>query len=433
MTGSTVYRRPLVLLVAIAALAAVACSEDLTTANSCPTLCPEQELDVQQVELEPVTFDTTVAGFPLLGTESSLLLVRAGDSLETRVIFRFDSLPVEFTSSSATTIAVDSAGSPFLQLLLARPISYTPQPVTVEAYDVEVAGDDTTAAILAPAFTPARRIGSLTIPVVSANGDTTQVDTLRIPLDEAAVSARVATVGAGLRVGLRITSAGSARLQLSPSAAQVAYVASTTDTTRLFVRQRSLTPAGEPRLQSDQSSFSIITAGTAPVPTNVLAIGGLPSNRTLLRFSVPQAIVDSAAILRASLVLTQRPVRGYLATDTLLLRPLAVVTSGAVTDLRRRIQLAANAVNPYTGRVVLPTTALAVMPGDSGSFEIQIPNLVGAWRSTSALGFLPELVLATEREGWTPVQVQFFSSEAAAGLRPKLRLSYVRRVNFDLP
>jgi hypothetical protein len=433
VTGSSVLRRPLALLVAVAALGAAACTEDLTTSNTCPDLCPEQDLTVQQVELMPVTLDTVLAGFPVLGAEQSLLVARAGDSLDVRAVVRFDSLPSTYDDEQGDNHDITQVVEPVVEVLLARKLATTPVAVTLEAYDVAVTGDDTSAAVLAAAFTPDRLLGTLVVPPVSARGDTVQVDTLEIPLDPAMLLQRIAA-GEGLRVGLRVSGADVARLPLDPSNSFLTFaVSADSGARRLALAQRSLTPADDPRLRADQSSFTIVVAGTPPPPPSVLAVGGLPARRSLLRFQLPPEIVDSSTVLRATLVLTQIPVRGYLTTDTLQLQPLAVTTRAAVTDVRRRMQLAANALNPYSGRPVLAVAPLPVIPGDSGEFLIQIPELVGAWRTTDVLGFLPELVLATPRESWTPLRAEFFSAEAPPELRPRLRLSYIRRVNFDLP
>lgn len=433
VTGSSLRRRPLALLVALAALGAAACTEDLTTSNTCPELCPEQDLTVHEVELTPVVEDTVLGGFPVLGAEQSLLVARAGDTLDVRAIIRFDSLPSKYTDQSGVEHDLEQVVDPVIEVLLARRLANTPTAVTLEAYDVAVTGDDTSAAVLAAAFTPDRLLGTLTVPPVSPRGDTTQVDTLKIPLSPADLLQRI-QAGKPLRVGLRATGADLARLPLDPSNSFVTFaVSADSGAKRLSLAQRSKTPTDDSRLRADQSAFTIVVDGTPPPPPSMLSVGGFPARRTWLRFQLPAEIVDSSTVLRATLVLTQDPVGGYLASDTLLLQPLAVTTTAAVTDLQRRVQLASNALNPYTGRAVLPAEPLKVVPGKSGEYLIEIPELVGAWRTTNAIGFLPELVLASAREGWSPLRARFYSTDAPAELRPRLRLSYIRRVNFDLP
>ena len=52
----------------------VACSEDLNGTAGCPSLCPEQNVESQDTLLEAfVAVDTTVVGYPAIGTETRLL------------------------------------------------------------------------------------------------------------------------------------------------------------------------------------------------------------------------------------------------------------------------------------------------------------------------------------------------------------------------
>ena len=60
-------------------------------------------------------------------------------------------------------------------------------------------------------------------------------------------------------------------------------------------------------------------------------------------------------------------------------------------------------------------------------------GLVRAWQRQDA-EFAPHaLVLRTGIEDFQPVEVRFFSSEAAADLRPRLRIIYIPRTNPGLP
>ena len=287
MTGSPVSRRPLFLVVAAALLAAVGCSEDLATNTTCPELCPEQDLDVLTAVLTPVVEDTTIAGFPLRGTEARLLVARAGDTLDARVVYRFDSLPRTFTRGTATE-AITEVVEPVLEVLVfRRDESLVPAGTTVQAFDVDVAGDDTSTAVLSAAFTPARLLGSGTL-APRAAGDTTSIDTLRVALDPAKLLAKIQgdTV---LRVGLRLAAGAEARLRLSPTAAQISFRPST-DASIAVVRQgpESRTPADNRQLQIDLSSFTVVTRGTPPPTDPVLTIGGLPARRSHLRFAIPR-------------------------------------------------------------------------------------------------------------------------------------------------
>ena len=437
-TGPSAVRRPTLrlttVLVAALALVGVACSEELPTTATCadPLLCGEQSITVEQVELEPVVFDTTLAGFPLRGTEGRLLAAQAGDSLDVRAIYRFDSLP-SFYRSGTDSVPVTQVVDPVVEVVVyRRSDSYVPQQTTVEAYDVAAVADDTSTIELAAAFVPARLLGTATI-ATRATSDTTTLDTLRIPLQPGTILDKLAGDGR-LRVGLRVAAGQDARLSLAPTLARVVFRATTDTAVAPLTRSPlSQTPGGQPQLQIDFSSFTIVVNGTTPDEPGVITVGGLPGRRALLRFAVPSAILDSAQILRATLVLTKQPVSGFLESDTLRLQPLAVTASAAVTDLRRRLLLAAIPVSPFTGREVLSGVPTNVKPGTAGTVEIAIPELVGAWRTTGDLGYRPELVLASALEGASPVQARFYGRSADAALRPKLRLSYIRSIDFDIP
>lgn len=437
-TGPSAARRPTfrltTLLAATLALAGVACSEDLPTSETCADalLCGEQSITVATVELEPVTFDTTLAGFPLRGTEVRLLAARVGDSLDVRAIYRFDSLP-SFYRSGVDSVPVTQVIDPVVEVIVYRRTdSYVPQVTTIEAFDVAVAGDDTSTTELAAAFVPERLIGTGTIAPRAAS-DTTTVDTLRIPLQPSTILDKLAGDGR-LRVGLRVAPGHDARLSLAPTIARVSYRATTDTAIAPLTRSPySQTPAAQPQLQIDFSSFTIVVDGTMPDEPGVLTVGGLPGRRALLRFAVPPAILDSAQILRATLVLTKQPAPGFLEGDTLRLQPLAVTASDAVTDLRRRMLLAAIPISPFTGREVLSAVPTNVKPGTAGTVEISIPELVGAWRTIGNIGYRPELVLTSALEGATPVQARFYGSAADPALRPKLRVSYIRSIDFDIP
>jgi len=113
MIRSPVLRfRALSLLAVLVATTAVAsCSEDIQCGVSCPLLCPQQIPPMQDTVLDAVTFDTSVASFPTFGAEPLLLLARRGDTVDSRIIARYDTLPV--TQGADTIKEIDTA---FVQL-----------------------------------------------------------------------------------------------------------------------------------------------------------------------------------------------------------------------------------------------------------------------------------------------------------------------------
>jgi hypothetical protein len=78
-------------LLVCAVSAIVACSEELNGNAGCPALCPEQNLVSIDTVLDAfVTVDTTVTGYPVIGTEAFLLVATRGDTLDARAVMRFD-------------------------------------------------------------------------------------------------------------------------------------------------------------------------------------------------------------------------------------------------------------------------------------------------------------------------------------------------------
>ena len=182
------------------ALAAGACSETLESGVGCPELCPNQGIDVINVTIDPVVFDTTVRAEGPFGAEPFMLLASRGDTLDSRVIVRFDSVPQRFraTPGDSTTSPITAVTDAYLQLRLELTEKQIGTGLTLSAYHVDTDGNDTSVAALTPLFTDARLVGSQEI------GAADLKDSLRIPLVNSAVLAK-AQAGGPFRIGLRIT------------------------------------------------------------------------------------------------------------------------------------------------------------------------------------------------------------------------------------
>src|SRR6187402_889429 len=197
-------------LLACVVTTVVACSEDLTGSAGCPALCPEQNIDSRDTVLDAfLTVDTTVTGYPVLGTEAFLLVATRGDTLDARAVMRFDTLSQRFTRGGVDS-AIYAVDSSMVTVRLDTTGTKATAPVTVEIYDVdtsEVADTATSAALTL--FRPDRLIGGKTFAVTELK------DTLRVPLLNDKVLAKL--TGAAprrLRIGFRVTSTASAQIRL---------------------------------------------------------------------------------------------------------------------------------------------------------------------------------------------------------------------------
>jgi hypothetical protein len=421
--GSPVAALAAVLL----AVAALGCSEKIESGAACPMLCPQPEIQLRDTIVEAVVVDTAMPGFPAIGQEPVLLLTARGDTLDTRPIVRFDTLPQSYrkpgSSTDSTITFVDSATVTFIiDTSAATQFPGKPTtPLTVELYDVDTTAADTVAAGLLPLFRPDRLIGSKTF----APADL--IDTLRLPIASDVVLQKI-TGGKHLRIGLRIASPNAAQLRLGTSASvgsALLRFKPSTDTS-ITVSLLSRTPTDPAYLTSDLADYVIVAKNTVPAAT-LLAAGGYPSYRTFLRFDLPAAILDSSTIVRASLLLTQTPNRRSAnRTDLITVYPVPITAGPAVTDIERLLTLA-----QFIGGAALDSIRIA--PADTGLRRLELVNLIRVWNTTPPTVSQRAIALRIGAEGSNPAQTLFFPSEAAANLRPRLELSYVPRVSFGLP
>ncbi|HTI64341.1 MAG TPA: hypothetical protein VL524_12520 [Gemmatimonadaceae bacterium] len=416
------------LAVATTTFAIAACSEKLDAGKSCPLLCPEQAISLVDTTIDAVFGDTTVLGLPPIGSETYLMLASHGDTVETRAIVRFDTLQQSFTAANNADSTITKLDSAVLVLPIAKPDSaHRPSsPITIEVYDVDTAATDTVASILGSLFRPDRFLGSKTFAPESL------LDTLRVPISPDSVLARIDS-GTHLRVGLRLvtpatqgydlrigtTNGGnSASLRLRPS--------SDTAVKPLVISPVSRTPANEPFLSGPLVDYTIVLVGQTTTPATELAVGGIPSRRSLLRFNIPSRIIDSTTVVRASLQLTQAPNRRVDPHDSVYVFPLAILATPAVSDPATLLRFVSSA-----GLVGLDSLRMA--PADSGVRSFEIVGLVRTWRNQPQTVSPRALGLLSGAEAQLPAEIDFFSSRASAAVRPRLRITYVPQTSYGVP
>ena len=402
-------------------IAVSSCSEHLDSSGVCAVLCPPVAGDVQNITLDGVVFDTTVQSLAGLGTEATLLLASRGDTLDTRVIIRFDSLPSRFTPTGDSAQAIKSVDSAYIQLRLDTLSIKGDGPFTIEAYDVHTTASDTSSAAVLALFRPDRLISSQLL------ARTDLKDTTRYYISNAVVLSKLQN-GAQLRVGLRITSATSSQIRIGSAEAGLTPVLSfraTPDTLTkpLVVIPFSRTPAGDAIVASHLTDYTIIAQGPPAAPPGTLVVGGFPPRRTYMRFDIPSSIIDSSTVVRATLLLNQIANPALDPTDTVLIVPQLVVAGRAVTDFTRAAEIVAD----------ISSDTVRVRPGNSGETKVELARALAAWRLQPPDSLPRAIVLKTVTEGNLPLEIRFSSIEAASALRPRLRISYTTRVPLRIP
>jgi hypothetical protein len=398
------------------------CSENLDSSAVCDVLCPQIGGPVQNITIDGVVVDTTVQALSGLGTEPALLLATRGDTLDTRVIIRFDSLPATFVPHGDTAQPIASVDSAYIRLMLDTTAIKGTDPVTIEAYDVDTTANDTSSAAVLALFRPDRFISSQTF----LRADLT--DTLKYFISNAAVLAKIQN-GAALRVGLRAVSVGSSQLRFISTEGSFGpemFFRATPDTLTapLTVLPLSKTPVGAAILAGNLSDYTLIAKGPPPAPPSLLAVGGLPARRVYILFDIPSNIIDSSTIIRATLLLNQLPNTGIDPTDTVAFLPQVVLAGRAVTDPSKAAQI--------IGSISIDT--LRLRPGDSGPANVELASAFPIWRAVKPDTLPRAIVLKSVTEGNSPLELRFSSSEdVVAALRPRLRISFTSKVPLRLP
>lgn len=430
--------RVAVLAALVALVSAGACTEQLDSGPTCGTsaaatgLCPLANEQLRDTVIDPVALDTTLSGFPLFGSTRPLLVAAAPapDSLDVRAVIRFDSIPAKYgPAAGGDSVAITTVDSTYLRLQLDTTALAPTAAVTLEAYDVDTpTGTDTTTATLAALFTPSRRLGSVGLPAA-----TRYPDSLRLKLSDSAFADK-ARNGRRLRIGLRVVSAARAQLRvagvrsgttLASSAPTLLFDAATdTGYKAVIVNPASTTPSGDAIAAGAAIDQSLVVVSPRAAAGSDLIVGGVPARRSFIRFNIPIRLSDSTDVVRAVLELTQRPAPYAGATDTVRIRSEAVLATTAVTDLVQAALLAAPAE--------FSADTLTLSPADSGTRTLSLVTLVRAFRSLPA-NTMRAIALRSTLEGAQAGEVRFFSSKAAAAVRPRLRLTYIPRSSFGVP
>lgn len=397
------------------------CSENLDSSGVCDVLCPAIGGDVKTDIINAVTLDTTVQSVSGLGTEPALLLANRGDTLDTRVVIRFDSLPKKFIPKGDTSQDIKSVDSAYILLRLDTLSIKGAEPVTIEAYDVDTTANDTSTADVLALFRPDRFISSQTF----ARGELT--DSLKYFISNDTLLAKIQS-GERLRIGLRATGISSSQLRFASAEGGVSpimFFRATPDTATqpITVTPLSSTPAHESLVAQHLTDYTIIAKAPPSAPPNVLAVGGMPPLRVYAKFDIPSKYIDSSTIVRATLLLNQISNPSLDPGDTIRVVPQIVLAGKAVTDPSRAAQIIAN----------ISADTLRLTAGHGGSVDVELAAAFTLWRTQQPDTLPRAIVLKSAFEGISPIELRFSSSEDIAALRPRLRISYTTRVPLGLP
>jgi hypothetical protein len=395
-------------MAAVSAGLATGCTEDLFApgVGACPAFCPpEQVAVVDTMLLDAVLADSAYRGYVLPHEAGAMQLVAdPGGALPTsRVIVRY--LPfaerlllragdtttgaVLATDSFGIRVSVQARGGAGLELAFYR------LPVTV---DTSTAFGD-----LDPYFADSTRLAIVALPdTLTADSVTARFAADAFPTLDA--DGRAAAVGVELRaVDRGFVLLGSLEGADAP----------------IVTRYVQLDSAGVsvPRVEGKLPAVDAFVAPDVPPPSaDLLRVGGAPSARSLLRFTLPPRILDSSTVVRATLILVPAAPAVGAPGDTLHL-----LAQGVSVDVGAKSPLI-----PVAEDTVL-VQRVAVPVGVADTVRLDITTLVLAWAADSTR---PRSIMVRAVPEGGAFAEGLFGSSASPASRPAVQITFVPPLNL---
>ncbi len=391
------------------AVALGACQENLSAPAECPALCPGEQIIVRDTTILPITGgDSTYFGY-LTRASRTILLVSNGlaaGEYRSFVVFpaqRTDSVAVDGVSQAYT---VDTVSISFN--LQARDTTATG--LTLYLHRVPITTDTTiTYQALAAMLDTAEVLDSIQVADTVKSGKIEALfvgDELTKFVGPAADSGKFGvgiTVRASKPTGVRLSvdNVGSTLAPLFENRGKAAV----TDT----AKQRQVVQVRP----TDIAKYGYVGNRDLSQTANpdLLYLGGPGAARSLLRFSLPTDIKDSAQILRATLELTPA-----ISLDGLPSSPSgdSVAVRGVIVDL--------GAKSPPLLTGGLQSWGL-LRQGTTEVVTVDLLLLATQWQIKDGPPATVFLALTDEVLGGGFMQPAFYSTRSATG-QPRLRITY---------
>ena len=420
-------------------LIAAACTEQATAPGDCPNFCPGGSIVVKDsIFTAIIERDSAFRGY-VQAYEGDAMTAADLPGVQSRAVFVLSDMITRIAPKATDTTTVPVfADSSLLRLTIVRRNPTTTN-LWVKLYRIPATTDSTASfASLDPYFTAqpidsvnvsdlyarpfitdtaTRRIWGDSIRTDSAGHvlvtrDTTRprlffaLDTLKAPL----VVADSGRLGFGIRVtadSLATAAFGTTDpgLDIGPDIRWYYSYIDTSATPDTVVRD---TTNRGPRFDS-----FVFDPPIPPLDSN-LAVGGVPSARSLVRVKMPAFLRDSFDVVRATVILVPAAAATGSPADS-----FTVFTFHIQTDLGAKSPPGSLS----GGRVV-------IHPGSTDTVRIEVTDLVRAWTNDTTLK--TAFFLAQSPEATSFNEIRFFSSRAPA-FRPALHVTYVKRFPVGEP
>ena len=413
-------RRRLALVGAV--LLAAACVERLTAPGHCPDFCPSGQITVVDTLLTTsINRDSSYRGYVVSYQSPVMLAAFLSDTtgtLDGRPIFRFNGFGPRLPVSSVDTGQIIDADSARLQLYIVRRDTATHN-LRLQFYRLPTTIDTTTTFdSLAGQFTDTVKIVNIDALLAQPGqkdpltGDSVVVDTvnhrwlLSLKFDAAAARYDGTSDSGAVAYGIRIA---------ADTLASIAFgKGSVGPVLQWYLRVDSLgmPVARKPGILGTTLANFVFTPPTAPLDST-LAVGGVPSARSLLRVAFPKFIRDSSQIIRGTLFLVPAVAARGAPADSFVMEARTVLA-----DFGRK--------SPIDARLDDP---IVIHPGATDTIKIEVTSMLQLWAADTTHPTV--FLLRSRAEAQYFGEIRFYPSKAA--LRPTLQITYVKQFPFGVP
>ncbi len=403
-----------------AVLLVAACVEQVSAPGHCPSFCPSGQIQIVDTVLSGViSRDSAYRGY-VGGLQSPVMLVAdLPGFVDSRGLLRFNGSGGNYLLSSTDTGHIVSADSARLTLTVARRDTGAHN-LTLEFFRMPVTVDTTTtfAALAGPfAGSPVKSVNVDTL-LAQTNrkdtltGDSVVVDTVNhllvfnFKFDTAAARYSLPDSGT-VAYGIRVTADSLASIAITRSSL----------TWHWFVSVDSAGTILHKAVNIQSLSFSnFVFDPPAPPTDSTLAVGGVPSARSILRVAFPRFIRDSSQVIRGTLILIPAAPAQGARSDSF---PMEVHTVYADFGVKSPIIVDATRTD---------TTMIRI--GATDTLHIEMTNLLQYWAADTTRP--TTLILRAQQEAQAFAFIRLYPSLAAA-YRPTLRITYLRPYPFGKP
>ena len=413
-------RRRLALVGAV--LLAAACVERLTAPGHCPDFCPSGQITVVDTLLTTsINRDSSYRGYVVSYQSPVMLAAFLSDTtgtLDGRPIFRFNGFGPRLPVSSVDTGQIRGADSARLQLYIVRRDTATHN-LRLQFYRLPTTIDTTTTFdSLAGQFTDTVKIVNIDALLAQPGqkdpltGDSVVVDTvnhrwlLSLKFDAAAARYDGTSDSGAVAYGIRIA---------ADTLASIAFgKGSVGPVLQWYLRVDSLgmPVARKPGILGTTLANFVFAPAPAPLDST-LAVGGVPSARSLLRVAFPKFIRDSSQIIRGTLFLVPAVAARGAPADSFVMEARTVLA-----DFGRK--------SPIDARLDDP---IVIHPGATDTIKIEVTSMLQLWAADTTHPTV--FLLRSRAEAQYFGEIRFYPSKAA--LRPTLQITYVKQFPFGVP